>query len=86
MFGVCVVAGAAAIVVVIVVVGFVGGDFFLFTFTRVYLSSFSGWTPLSGFEFVVAVAVVVVVVAVVVVAFMVSDVVLVVLGPVMVVF
>ena len=85
LFGVCVVAGAAAIVVVIVVVGFVGDDFFLFPFTWVHPSSFLGWTPVSGFEFVDVVAVVVVVV-VVVLAFMVSDVVLVILGPVMVVF
>ena len=85
LFGVCVVAGAAAIVVVIVVVGLVGDDFFLFLFTRVHPSSFSGWTPVSGFEFFVAVAVVVVIV-VVVVAFTVSDVVLVILGPVMIVF
>ena len=87
---VCVVAGAAAIVVVIVVmasaVGFVGdGFFFLLPFTRVHPSSLSGWTPVLGFEFVIAVAVVIVIV-VVDVAFKVSDVVLVVLGPVMVVF
>ena len=57
----------------------------MFPFTRVHPSSFSDWTPVSGFEFVDAVAVVVVFVVIVVV-FIVSDVVLVVLGPVMVVF